>query len=95
MIENSYKVIAVTGFARTACLIVNYASKFKSNIVLSYRGVSINLNDSPKSIMDIMSLRIKTGSSVNILIDGKDEILALKTLECYLSDTLYSKTNIS
>ncbi|MFC0561475.1 HPr family phosphocarrier protein [Halalkalibacter alkalisediminis] len=52
-------MIAGTGFARPACLLVSYASTFKAQIVLEYKGVSVNLKDSSESIMNVMSLGIK------------------------------------
>ena len=82
-------MVAVTGFAHPACLIVSDASKFTSAISLNYKRVSVNLKNSPNSIMELMILSIKPGAYIEITANGCDEQLALKTIENSLSQNLY------
>ena len=89
MIKKQFKIIAVTGFAHPACLIVSDASKFISTISLIYKGVSVNLKNSPNSIMELMLLRTKPGTYVEITANGCDEHAALQTIENSLSENLY------
>ncbi|MBM7694749.1 phosphocarrier protein [Peribacillus deserti] len=89
MIKKQFKIVAVTGFAHPACLIVSDASKFTSTISLIHRGVSVNLKNPPNSIMELISLRIKPGTFVEITANGCDEHAALHTIENSLSKNLY------
>ena len=63
--------------ARPATVAVNAASKFKSDVKITYKGRSVNM----KSIMGVMSLGIPTQSDVTISCEGEDEDVAVKTIE--------------
>ncbi len=63
--------------ARPATVAVNAASKFKSEIKLSYKGRSVNM----KSIMGVMSLGIPTQSEITVSAEGEDEDAAIATIE--------------
>lgn len=63
--------------ARPATVAVNAASKFKSEVKITYKGRSVNM----KSIMGVMSLGIPTQSEITISCDGEDEEVAVKTIE--------------
>lgn len=63
--------------ARPATVAVNAASKFKSEVKITYKGRSVNM----KSIMGVMSLGIPTQSDVTISCEGEDEDVAAKTIE--------------
>ncbi|NMB17928.1 MAG: phosphocarrier protein HPr [Erysipelothrix sp.] len=63
--------------ARPATVAVNAASKFKSEIKLSYKGRSVNM----KSIMGVMSLGIPTQSEITVSAEGEDEEAAIATIE--------------
>ena len=63
--------------ARPATVAVNAASKFKSDVQISYKGKSVNM----KSIMGVMSLGIPTQSEITISADGDDEEAALETIK--------------
>jgi phosphocarrier protein HPr len=78
MVDKQFKVIANTGIhARPATLLVQTASKFDSDINLEYKGKKVNL----KSIMGVMSLGIGKGAEITISAEGKDEELALDSLQ--------------
>ena len=63
--------------ARPATVAVHAASKFKSEVKITYKGRSVNM----KSIMGVMSLGIPTQSDVTISCEGEDEDVAVKTIE--------------
>lgn len=63
--------------ARPATVAVNAASKFKSEVKISYKDRSVNM----KSIMGVMSLGIPTQSEITITCDGEDEEAAIQTIE--------------
>ena len=78
MIQISVVVIDPVGLhARPATVAVNAASKFKSEVKITYKGRSVNM----KSIMGVMSLGIPTQSDVTISCEGEDEDVAVKTIE--------------
>ncbi len=62
--------------ARPATVAVNAASKFKSDIKISYKGKSVNM----KSIMGVMSLGIPTQSEITISAEGEDEEEAIEAI---------------
>ena len=68
--------------ARPATVAVNAASKFKSNVKVSFNGKSVNM----KSIMGVMSLGIPTQSEITISCEGEDEEVAVKTIEEILKE---------
>ncbi|MDV2912155.1 phosphocarrier protein HPr [Pediococcus acidilactici] len=78
MEKRDFHVIAETGIhARPATLLVQAASKFNSDIQLTYKDKSVNL----KSIMGVMSLGVGQGADVTISADGDDEADAIAVLE--------------
>lgn len=77
MVERKFKIISETGIhARPATLIVQAAGRFDSEIILEYKGRSVNL----KSIMGVMSLGVGKGAEITISATGSDENDALNTL---------------
>lgn len=74
---NALVVDPVGLHARPATVAVNAASKFKSEIKLSYKGRTVNM----KSIMGVMSLGIPTQSEITISAEGEDEEAAIATIE--------------
>ena len=78
MASKDFHVVAETGIhARPATLLVQAASKFNSDIQLTYKDKSVNL----KSIMGVMSLGVGQGADVTISADGDDEADAIAALE--------------
>lgn len=76
--EKTFIITAESGIhARPATLLVNKASQFSSEIVLKYKGKSVNL----KSIMGIMSLGVGAGAEISILCEGSDAKEALDAIE--------------
>lgn len=62
--------------ARPATLLVNTASRFASDIEISYKEKRVNL----KSIMGVMSLGVPQGAEVEITVNGSDEDEALEAV---------------
>ena len=63
--------------ARPARVAVNAASKFKSDVKVSFKERSVNM----KSIMGVMSLGIPTQSEITITCEGEDEDTAIAAIE--------------
>ncbi len=81
MLERKFTIISETGIhARPATLLVQAAGKFDSEIILEYKGRSVNL----KSIMGVMSLGVGKDAEITISAAGSDENDAINTL----TDTL-------
>ncbi|MBU7456072.1 phosphocarrier protein HPr [Leuconostoc fallax] len=75
--SKDFHIIAETGIhARPATLLVQAASKFVSDVTLSYQGKDVNL----KSIMGVMSLGVGQGSDVTIKTEGEDEEAAMTAI---------------
>ncbi|MDR3190237.1 MAG: phosphocarrier protein HPr [Lactobacillaceae bacterium] len=78
MESRDFNIVAETGIhARPATLLVQTASKFSSNITLSYQGKDVNL----KSIMGVMSLGVGQNADVSISAEGEDEADAIAAIE--------------
>lgn len=78
MVEVKVMVVDPVGLhARPATVAVNAASKFKSEVKISFKGKTVNM----KSIMGVMSLGIPTQSEVTITAEGDDEQQAVDTIQ--------------
>jgi phosphocarrier protein HPr len=81
MSEKTFTVIDETGIhARPATLLVSTASKYKSDMQISFKGKSVNL----KSIMGVMSLGVPKGGEITISATGEDEVDAVEGVETVL-----------
>ncbi|MCF2647690.1 phosphocarrier protein HPr [Niallia sp. Sow4_A1] len=81
MSEKTFTVIDETGIhARPATLLVSTASKYKSDMQISFKGKSVNL----KSIMGVMSLGVPKGGEITISATGEDEVEAVEGVEAVL-----------
>jgi len=67
--------------ARPATSLVNLANTFKSNIFITYNGITVDM----KSIMGVLSLGIKRGAQVLVRTDGDDEVAALNAISKQLT----------
>lgn len=78
MEKRDFTITAETGIhARPATILVQTASKFTSDITLTYNGKSVNL----KSIMGVMSLGVGQNAEVTISAEGDDEKDAISAIE--------------
>jgi len=77
LLEHTVEIINKLGLhARAAAKFVTTASRFESDIQLSYNGTQVN----GKSIMGVMMLAAAKGAAVHLEIDGPDEEQASKAL---------------
>jgi phosphocarrier protein HPr len=72
--------------ARPATFLIQKANEFKSSIWIEKDDRKVNA----KSLLGVLSLGIARGSSVNIVGDGVDEVVAVDTL-CQLIDTDFAE----
>lgn len=63
--------------ARPATVAVSTASKFKSEVNITFKGRDVNM----KSIMGVMSLGVPTQSEIVITCTGEDEDAAIAAIE--------------
>ncbi|MCF7886370.1 MAG: HPr family phosphocarrier protein [Candidatus Marinimicrobia bacterium] len=71
--------------SRPASELVKVASKYDSEITLSYNGQEANA----KSILGIMVLAIEPGAEIELVVDGEDEEEALQALEKLIRNEFY------
>ena len=77
MVERKIQVINKLGLhARPAAILVQKASKFKSEIKLQKEDIEANA----KSILSVMMLAAEVGSFVIIKAEGEDEEQAVKAI---------------
>jgi len=68
--------------ARPATQIVNLVNQYKSDILLTFRGISVDM----KSIMGVLSLGIAKGSTIVVSIGGFDEKEAMSAISKKIID---------
>ena len=61
---------------RPAGVLCNEAMQFKSLITFNFRGGAANA----KSVLSVLGACIKSGTEIELVCEGEDEELALKTL---------------
>ena len=84
MVKKDMKVEIKDGLnVGTVALFIQKASPFDSAIYLKYGDKKVNA----KSIMGMMSLNIASGEQISVSADGKDESVALSSIEKYLCCT--------
>lgn len=77
MVSKNVLVINPSGLhMRPASMMVQIASKCKSNITISEGKTKVN----PKSILSLMSAAIKCGAEVQVICEGENENDDLKTI---------------
>ncbi|MGY4690940.1 HPr family phosphocarrier protein [Salibacterium sp. K-3] len=85
MIEKQYRVVSSTGMARPAGVLVSVSNEYASSLILEYEGRSIEINASPESMMEVMSMGIKPSSRFQLRVEGADEQKAFQSIEEYFS----------
>lgn len=71
--------------ARAAVKLVNLANRFESSVKIEKDG---NIIDG-KSVLGTLTLAATKGSSIILRITGKDEEIALESLEALINDKFY------
>ncbi|MHB8209367.1 HPr family phosphocarrier protein [Mucilaginibacter sp.] len=85
MITKEYIITASQGLhARPATTLIRLTKNFKSSISLKKADKTIKLN----SMLNLLSLGIKGGDKVSVIIDGEDEISVVIALDEFFKDQL-------
>ncbi|MEO6981252.1 MAG: HPr family phosphocarrier protein [Mucilaginibacter sp.] len=85
MITTNHIVLAPQGLhARPVTTLIRLAKGFKSTIHLQKGDKTIKVN----SMLNILSLTIKGGESITIIIDGEDEAEAAEAINQFFTEEL-------
>ena len=85
MITKEYIILAPQGLhARPATTLIRLAKGFKSTTSLQKAGKTVKLN----SMLNILSLAIKGGETITVIIDGEDEAIASAAINQFFTEQL-------
>ncbi len=85
MISKNYVITAPQGLhARPATTLIRLVKNYKSTISLKKGEKTIRLN----SMLNILSLNVKGGETVSLLIEGEDEIAASANIDHFFTQQL-------
>ena len=85
MITNEYIITSEQGMhARPATALVKLVKTFKSNISIKKGEKTVKLN----SLLNILSLGIKSGETVRIVVGGEDEDVAAAAIDKFFEEQL-------
>jgi phosphocarrier protein HPr len=85
MIEKRYIIHAPDGLhARPATALVKLTKQFRSRIFIKKEEALVNLN----SLLNILSLGMKGGDTLTLLIDGEDETNAAEALDRFFMEQM-------
>jgi phosphotransferase system HPr (HPr) family protein len=85
LLEKRGKVLLETGIqARPAAQFVQIATRFRSEVLLAYKGKQVNV----KSIMGVMSLAVPFGEEVVITVTGDDEVEAMQEVLKFIGEEI-------
>ena len=85
MITNDYIITAAQGMhARPAAALVRLTKNFKSAVSLKKGDKVVRLN----SLLNILSLMIKGGDTISIIVEGEDEAAAAAAIDLFFNGQL-------
>ena len=85
MITKDYIILAPQGLhARPATTLIRLAKGFKATTSLQKAGKTVKLN----SMLNILSLTIKGGETITVIIDGEDEAEAAEAINQFFTEQL-------
>jgi phosphotransferase system HPr (HPr) family protein len=85
MITKDYTILAPEGMhARPATALVKLARQFQASILLKKGMKEVKLN----SLLNILSMGVKGGEVVTVLLDGVDEGTAADALDAFFKEGL-------
>ncbi|HVW95344.1 MAG TPA: HPr family phosphocarrier protein [Mucilaginibacter sp.] len=85
MITNDYTIFAAQGLhARPATALIKLCKNFKSTIWLKKGEKIIKLN----SMLNLLTLAIKGGDKVSVIIEGEDEDEAATAIDAFFTEQL-------
>ena len=85
MIVNEYVIMAPQGIhARPATTLIRLTKNFKATVSLKRGDKTIRLN----SMLNILSMTIKGGETISVIIEGDDEAEAAKAIALFFTEQL-------
>lgn len=85
MISKDYIITSPQGIhARPATTLIRLTKNFKSTISLKKNDKLVRLN----SMLNILSMVIKGGETISIIIEGDDEIIAAEAIDLFFTQQL-------
>jgi len=85
MITNDYIILAAQGMhARPATVLIKLVKNFKSAASLKKGDKTVKLN----SMLNILSLNIKGGETISIIVEGEDETEAAQAIGLFFTEQL-------
>lgn len=85
MITKEYIITSAQGIhARPATTLIRLTKSYKSTISIKKNNKTVRLN----SILNILSMAIKGGETITILIEGDDELIAAEALDHFFTEEL-------
>ena len=85
MIIKEYTITSAQGMhARPATQLVKLAKEFNSTISIKKGDKTVKMN----SLLNILSLSIKSGETISLIMDGDDEVSATVAIDNFFTDTL-------
>jgi phosphocarrier protein HPr len=85
MISKDYIITSPQGIhARPATTLIRLTKNFKSTISLKKNDKLVRLN----SMLNILSMVIKGGETISIIIEGDDEIIAAEAIDLFFTRQL-------
>jgi phosphocarrier protein HPr len=85
MITQTYIITAAQGMhARPATALVKLARNYESSINIQKGDKVVKLN----SLINILSMTIKGGDAISIIIEGEDEVMALQAIDHFFKEQL-------
>lgn len=85
MIANEYVILAPQGIhARPATTLIRLTKNFKSTVSLKRGNKTIRLN----SMLNILSMTIKGGETISVIVEGDDEAEAAKAIGLFFTEQL-------
>lgn len=88
MLKKNVKIINKHGLhARPATVLVTHASRFESDIFITYKEMRVNA----KSILGVLVLAVEPGAEITFEADGKDEEKAIEKLLDLVRNKFYTE----
>ncbi len=85
MITNDYIILAAQGMhARPATVLIKLVKNFKSAVSLKKGDKTVKLN----SMLNILTLTIKGGETISIIVEGEDETEATQAIGLFFTEQL-------
>ena len=85
MIIIEYTITSAQGMhARPATQLVKLAKEFNSTISIKKGDKTVKMN----SLLNILSLSIKSDETISLIMDGDDEVSAAVAIDNFFTDTL-------